>query len=524
MLNNQIDRIKHLLVNLNLYLILFVIVAIFLSLKTTLFIGWNNEILGIHEFRQTQTAITAYYMSKGGKFFAYETPVLGVPWSIPLEFPLYQGIVSVIHSIFDLPLIQVGRAVSVFFYFSCALWLFFIFRLFIKHKALAASVSALFLLAPVHMFYSRTFMMESTVLFFSLGYIYFSIRAIQQRHLKHFLVACFMGIIAALMKITTFFPYALVVSLFILCNQLQKSKWNSVRLIKDNFKLYFLDFVFLIIPQLLIFSLWTTFADKQKLLVPFAANFLTSKALVTWNFGTWQQKIDATTWKVLLEYRLAGIIGSSSLLWLFLGISISQKRKYLLHVFILMFSCAATFMVFTNVYKVHDYYVYGNGTLLIATIGFILASLYESEDKWQHLFATMLIFFIGKTMWDAGKDYRAHAAFNPTWAKDIGDFVKTRTAENDIVLIWGHDWSAELPFYLERRSVMDRNNRSLNDPEWQATVKNLEITRSKVAAEIFCGKMDISFIQERLRIFGLSNKLSASMYNCQIYLDAESST
>src|SRR5579862_7514545 len=49
---------------------------------------WSTPVIGMHAFRQTQTAITSYWMLKGSPWLAYETPVLGPPWSIPFEFPL----------------------------------------------------------------------------------------------------------------------------------------------------------------------------------------------------------------------------------------------------------------------------------------------------------------------------------------------------------------------------------------------------------------------------------------------------
>jgi hypothetical protein len=41
-----------------------------------------------HSFRQTQTALTAWWFVRDGFSFAYLTPVGGPPWSIPFEFPL----------------------------------------------------------------------------------------------------------------------------------------------------------------------------------------------------------------------------------------------------------------------------------------------------------------------------------------------------------------------------------------------------------------------------------------------------
>jgi hypothetical protein len=84
-------------------------------------IGWNNSILDMHGFRQTQTAISTYFVLQGGAWLAYETPVLGAPWSIPFEFPLYQWITAVWVKISGIPLDQAGRSVSVVFYYL-TLW------------------------------------------------------------------------------------------------------------------------------------------------------------------------------------------------------------------------------------------------------------------------------------------------------------------------------------------------------------------------------------------------------------------
>src|SRR6266851_10032050 len=47
-----------------------------------LLIRWNTPLLGMHAWRQSQTAITSYWMLRGSPWLAYETPVLGPPWSI----------------------------------------------------------------------------------------------------------------------------------------------------------------------------------------------------------------------------------------------------------------------------------------------------------------------------------------------------------------------------------------------------------------------------------------------------------
>lgn len=80
-------------------------------------IGWHNPITDAHGFRQTHTAITSYYFITEGFKLDYITPVLGPPWSIPLEFPIYQIIVSIIAVIFTTPLDQTGRFVNLLFFY-----------------------------------------------------------------------------------------------------------------------------------------------------------------------------------------------------------------------------------------------------------------------------------------------------------------------------------------------------------------------------------------------------------------------
>jgi hypothetical protein len=54
---------------------------------------WGKPLLDLHSFRQTQTAISAYYMvGNPSVFLDYITPVLGKPWRIPMEVPFYQWI------------------------------------------------------------------------------------------------------------------------------------------------------------------------------------------------------------------------------------------------------------------------------------------------------------------------------------------------------------------------------------------------------------------------------------------------
>ena len=54
-------------------------------------VGWQSKALPGVEFRQAQTAHSTFWIEATHDFSpAYPTPVLGKPWSVPMEFPLYQ--------------------------------------------------------------------------------------------------------------------------------------------------------------------------------------------------------------------------------------------------------------------------------------------------------------------------------------------------------------------------------------------------------------------------------------------------
>lgn len=127
--------------------------------------GWSHNLSDRHGFRQTQTAISAYYMLQGPWSLAYETPVAGPPWSIPFEFPLYQWVVAATVLVSHLPLNQAGRLVSIVF-FLLTLWpLSSILRRMNLTPAHRFLIGALILASPFYVFWSRTFMIESAALF-----------------------------------------------------------------------------------------------------------------------------------------------------------------------------------------------------------------------------------------------------------------------------------------------------------------------------------------------------------------------
>src|SRR3569833_806459 len=64
----------------------------------------DQLLLEHHAFRQTQTAISAYWLMQGGDFFSYLTPLFGAPWTMPLEYPLFQELAAILCRLTGWPL------------------------------------------------------------------------------------------------------------------------------------------------------------------------------------------------------------------------------------------------------------------------------------------------------------------------------------------------------------------------------------------------------------------------------------
>ena len=131
---------------------------------------WDKPLLDLHSFRQTQTAISTYYMvGTPSVFIDYITPVLGKPWRIPMEVPFYQWIVARWHELTGMGLDQSGKLFSIVFLFAC------IWPVWKLQAALEIPVNAhwltmaIFLSVPLHLYWGRAFLIETMGLFLSLS-------------------------------------------------------------------------------------------------------------------------------------------------------------------------------------------------------------------------------------------------------------------------------------------------------------------------------------------------------------------
>src|SRR5690606_35229229 len=75
------------------------------------FLGIDHLANDLHHFRQSQTAITILYFKDHWSLLDYWTPVMGKPWAIPFELPIYQFLAALFFEFSGLSLETSARLV-----------------------------------------------------------------------------------------------------------------------------------------------------------------------------------------------------------------------------------------------------------------------------------------------------------------------------------------------------------------------------------------------------------------------------
>lgn len=414
----------------------------------------NQALLDQYSFRQTQTALTAYWFAKDGFQLAYETPVAGPPWSIPFEFPLYQYLVSIISKSFGFPLDAVGRITSFIFLALCIIPVRSITNnLKIKELSFYIFVALLFS-SPVYIYWGRTFMIETAALFFSIAAIKYFIDIIQEKNsLKSGSLFLLFMTIGILQKATTGLPILALLCLIYIYVWIEEAFTSNKPF--SNKKIMLLIIYFGI--PLLIGVLWTIYTDQIKLLNGLGIN-LTSKSLSAWNWGTLSQKLSfdlyrEVIWKRIIEQNLSGILGVAILLIALL--SNTNKTVKSIIVISLLMGLLPIFL-FTNLHIVHTYYQSANMIFFIYSVAISLGVVLNNYFKKNIIIFTITVLMIMSNYFWLNKEYFGFikAKYNKENSRDfsVSEIIKKEIPEGKYFVAFGNDWNSSFAYLSERKS------------------------------------------------------------------------
>jgi hypothetical protein len=415
-------------------------------------IRWNAPLIGMHSFRQTQTAITSYYFLKGGPWLAYQTPVLGAPWSIPFEFPIYQLLVAGFVKLTGLSLDTAGRVVS-YLFLVLTIWpVRSIARSYRLDDRSVLVFAILFLSSPIYLYWGTTFLMETLVVFFCFAFLAGVARTIESGDWRAVVVGTICGVLGALGKITTFAPFYLLVGLMLLHQFVARMREGKplARTLISN--------ILVMLPAPLLFTIWDRFADAQKAKNPIGRLMISTTVFMRrWNFGTWDQLFSKHLILTVFRATTDTLGVATILILLSLAIAGRYYRVFDRRVTILVSASLAGFLspyfLFTNLHIVHNYYDTANAICLICTVSLIIGALF-AKQCWRTGWSLLLVTVISQLLW-----------FQMLFARDLYRFdnyqlaiarsIKANTHSTSVIAIYGQDWSSVIPYYSERRAIME---------------------------------------------------------------------
>ncbi len=188
-------------------LLLILLVAFFYRIR-----GLFNPLLDYHSWRQTDTATVAY------NFYSTDMNILKPRLNVfpeirELEFHIYPYIVAILYRIFGFYEF-IGKLVSIFFGLGTIVFLYLLTKKYFDEDVALFS-AAFFAVSPMAVYYNRTFMPESTMLFFSVATLYFLTNWLENRKIINYFLSILFFSLAMLTKATSLYLVFPIIYLFV---------------------------------------------------------------------------------------------------------------------------------------------------------------------------------------------------------------------------------------------------------------------------------------------------------------------
>lgn len=373
--------------------------ATFFVHATICLINSGGPIADWHSYRQSQTALSVRSYIEGGWSLFYETPIVGYPWQVPMEFPVYQTIVYFVHGCLQGNLEMECRLVSLFFFYGAFL---IAWRLLPRIMTGVDQITLLLAGAAVlgssyYLYWADAILIESLGLFLALcsALLYaFVLKPDWRSH--HWLFLILISSILALLKVTIYVGIFVPIVIWLFLPFLfDKNVTHNHRIVVICGSLC------MVVINYALLNFWVTTCDEIKTANPLAAPWASGN-LIEWNFGSLEQRLIVGNW----VHYFKGLGHFNMLFWLvslaafvYTSVVNSELRRVNLILLSIMFTGP---IVFFNLYKVHTYYDVANNWALILMYVVNFAHLSGTVSKKYYwnlviggLALGMFVFFAG---------------------------------------------------------------------------------------------------------------------------------
>lgn len=435
-----------------------------------------QPLLGPHNFRQTQNAISSYYSVKEhGSVFNNFMPVLGRPWDLPTEFPLFQYLAGCLHWGTSCPLDAAGRLLSACFWLAAVAMGLSLLRFLGVSREDLWIPAVILLSSPLYLFWGATYMMETLAVFLATAFLYCTVRCSTEitrassvwpgleggpggAWWPWCVAALVIGILAALQKAST---WVIAFGIAILLIGWAVRRQPIRRIVISN---VWLAPLFLV--PYLIARVWFDYGDRLKQENPFVREMFvfTNPKFRDWNYGTFEQKMSMQTWTTIAAHMRESVFVSippfdhmAVVLILIAGAVLSRTRRP--QIGALLAGFAAGPLIFTNLYYVHNYYAAATGIWLLLALSLAIVGVAEMWPgrRWPRLAAltlTVVVASAGFGTWVTGflpvlRSFPNHDQLRAAWTEPVQRIVPAPRT----LLILGSTWNPTSLYYAERKGI-----------------------------------------------------------------------
>ena len=442
--------------------------------------NWHYQFMAGHEFRQAQTALISYYIDKENNFSVdYSVPILGKPWVLPLEFPLYEWGVVWLSRATHLPQFEAARTISLACFYLTLPALYLLFGQLGLSRPRRLLALACTLVCPVYIFYARAVLVDPMALLCSVWFLAAFVRTMQTRRWRWFVLCTLCGAAAGVIKSLVWFVWVVPAAAYgAWC------LWRAHRAptgSKNLLRTAAWGLGVMILPVAASLT-WARYTDAAKINHS-SAYIFTSHNLAHYNYGTFSlaTRVSGEVWQTLFLRWQESILPA----WV-LGLIVLPGIAFLRSVRWHIAGAAALFIVAQQLiplaYAYQDYYFYACAAFATAAIAFTCHGLLDSRlPRWLALPLLLLplvaLFVNYRTTAlrpaPSGFSYYSDQAVRSPGGSGLTESLKALTPPKSVIIVAGADWSPVIPYYTQRKALMIRRGLENDYPYLERALQDL---------------------------------------------------
>jgi hypothetical protein len=400
-------------------------------------------------------------MLREGAWLANVMPVFGEPWIVPLEFPLFQWCVTILVWATGAPIDAVGRLVSAAFTIACLWPLLILAREMRLAHRVALIAGTLWLAAPLVVFFGRSFLIETMVVFLSVGWLATYVRLLNRRRLSDFAACLLFGILAGLTKPTAFAGFVVVGFIYTcaaIVTEYRRTGARFLPIMRPILVVPLAGAALTVVLPAVMFIWWGGVSDSYMAQNPLAS-LIRFQNLGGWYFGSWSARTSVGLWDWVVRQRaLPDALGFGWLAALYAWIRMGPGERSFWIAATLIVGWLGSFVLFPTLHINHHYYQVENALLILMAAAVALGGLLERGNGKEAL--AVLAIIVAGQVWSlyAGMyfrimsdDLRRHPYFL------TANELRARTAPGAVIVVFGTGYGADLPYFSDRRGIVPAN-------------------------------------------------------------------